>query len=90
MCVYLYLFQKCSYIVNHSYLIKKLVIYKTHYLSDRYQVILYNDVLSDIAKINCGISQGIIFGYINDLINAFTLFKFTMFADDTTLFIEYN
>ena len=25
--------------------------------------------------------------YINDLVNASNIFKFTMFADDTTLFI---
>ena len=64
------------------------------YLTNRYQQCIYNDVISDKLKVITGVPQGTILGpilfliYINDITKSSSLCKFTMFADDTTLYFE--
>ena len=61
------------------------------YLSDRKQYVVYDKGKSDYADIKTGVPQGSVLGpllflvYINDFPTASKLFKFLMYADDTTL-----
>ena len=87
--------------LNHDILIHKLKFYGItgrsadllqSYLSNRKQYVQLNNVNSKSADISVGVPQGSILGpllciiYINDIIYSSNLFKFTMYADDTTLF----
>ena len=64
------------------------------YLTNRKQCVSYNNVISDVKDISCGVPQGSILGpllfiiYINDIQNCSNLFKYIMFADDTNLFVS--
>ena len=63
------------------------------YLSNRFQFIKYNELISDFWPISCGVPQGSLLGpilyiiYANDLPTASDLFKFVQYADDTSLFV---
>lgn len=98
-------FAKAFDTVNHSILLKKLEHYGIRginnkwfqsYLSDRKQSVSVSNVLSEPLNITCGVPQGSILGpilfllYINDISNASSLFQFTLFADDTCLFLKHN
>ena len=66
------------------------------YISNRKQFVSYNDTVSDMLKITCGVPQGSILGpllfilYINDLCNVSKFLKCVLFADDTNLFASGN
>ena len=87
--------------VDHELLCEKMYFYGiggvahnwiSSYLSNRSQFVCYNECLSDLLNISCGVPQGSILGpklfilYINDLFNVSRLVKYILSAHDTNLF----
>ena len=94
-------FAKAFDTVNHKILLKKLEYYGirgtalkwfTSYLTDRMQCTEIGNTQSKLEYIRCGVPQGSILGpllfllYINDIVLSSNVFKFNLFADDTSLF----
>ena len=93
-------FSKAFDTINHDILIDKLKHYGVtdvalkwfrSYLTNRKQFVLYKDKKSKESVITTGVPQGSILGpllfivYINDIAKITNKFKFTIYADDTTL-----
>ena len=61
------------------------------YLSNRKQYVNYRNCSSELTPLHVGVPQGSILGpllfiiYVNDISVSSNIFKFTMYADDTTL-----
>ena len=67
-----------------------------NYLSNRQQYVEYNGATSQKLKISTGVPQGSILGpllfliYINDLPSVSNVLQMLMYADDTTLYCNFN
>lgn len=91
--------------VDHNILLSKLFHYGIRgvahdwfldYLSNRKQLVIFNDCSSLLRDISCGVPQGSILGpllfilYINDLPLCSKKLSFSLFADDTSILYKTN
>ena len=91
--------------VNHSILLKKMyklgikgkiLDWVKNYLTKRYQRTIANNVISKEKLITCGVPQGSVLGpllfiiYINDISNAISNSKVSLYADDTVIYISHS
>lgn len=90
--------------VSHDILLSKMYHYGVRgvplawlrsYLSNRTQCVALNGVSSVSSRVTCGVPQGSVVGgllfliFFNDFPNCSKYFKFTLFADDSTLSCDF-
>ena len=98
-------FSKAFDCIDHKILLRKLERYGIRgivlqwfksYLSDRKQFVSINSSTSSISSLNYGVPQGSILGpllfiiFINDFPQSSNFFKFTLYADDSTLTCKFK
>ena len=98
-------FSKAFDTVNHNILLQKLDVYGIRgvahdwfksYLENRMQYVSVNGAISSLKPISHGVPQGSTLGpllfliFINDFPKCSDIFKFTLFADDSTLTCRFN
>lgn len=96
-------FQKAFDTVQHTILLRKLEKYGVRgipllwfqsYLFDRRQRVAVNDIFSSFGSVTCGVPQGSILGpllfllYVNDITTVSERLHYTLFADDTNVFLS--
>ena len=98
-------FSKAFDCVDHQILLDKLSVYGVRgveldwfqsYLRNRSQYVSLDGQASECRPVCCGVPQGSILGpllfliFINDFPNSSNFFKFTLFADDSTLTCKFE
>ena len=98
-------FKKAFDCVDHKILLNKMSAYGVRgvalewfesYLSNRQQFVSINGRSSGLRQVRCGVPQGSILGpllfliFINDFPKCSNFFKFTLFADDSTLSCSFK
>ena len=64
------------------------------YFSERKQIVRYNNEMSESLRKSYGVAQGSVLGpilfiiYVNDLVNCSDSLNFSMYADDTCVFLN--
>ena len=91
--------------IDHRILLRKLYYYGIrgialdlfeNYLSNRKQYVVVDGVSSNYETVNCGVPQGSVLGpllfliYVNDIKQASNIFKFSLFADDTSTVASHS
>ena len=102
---YFWTYPKAFDTVDHSIALSKLEHYGIrglalewfkNYLTERYQIVRFQDIISSKEQITCSVPQGSILGpllfhlYWNDIHRCSEILSFILFADDTNIFYGHG